>query len=453
MQVSRRHFLSSAALTGAGAGVAAQSASAGTVASDARALNLLDFAVAPGSDEDQSPAFQKALDAAAASGRVLQVPPGSYKVSNLTVRSAVQVHGSNGRSALEYSGGGNLMQISEADNVCLVGLTFAGGLKPLDSDDRAGLLQAEGCDNLRIDQCGFVDSATNGVTLTACSGRVADCTFAGAFQAALFSLDASGLEISGNQVRDCLNNGILVWRSEAGEDCTLVTGNRIERIAAFNGGSGQNGNGINIFRAANVVVSQNRITDCAFSAIRSNAGSACQIVGNSCARLGEVAIYAEFGFEGAIIASNMVEKAASGISITNFNEGGRLAICANNIVRDLFTRPGEVDARGVGISAEADTVVEGNVVENAPAHGIALGWGHYLRDVTATGNVVRNCNIGIAVSASQGAGKALVANNMISGAETAAIAGLEHDAVVTADLARPPARIPGNMSVQGNLVS
>lgn len=453
MQVSRRHFLSSAALAGAGAGVAVQSASAGTIAPAAGTLNLLDFAIMPDSEEDQSAPFQKALDAAAASGRILHVPPGTYRVSNLDVTSSVQVHGAAGRSVLDYSGGGSLLQILQADNVSLIGLTLKGGLKPLGSDDRAGLLQAAGCNNLHIEQCSFADSAANGVTLTACGGRVADCSFSNAFQAALFSLDASGLEITGNRVRDCLNNGILVWRSEAGEDGTLVTGNRIERIAAFNGGSGQNGNGINIFRAANVIVAQNRIADCAFSAVRSNAGSACQIIGNSCARLGEVAIYAEFGFEGAIIASNMVEKAASGISITNFNEGGRLAVCANNIIRDLFIRPGEADARGIGISAEADTVIEGNVVENAPLHGIALGWGHYLRDVTATGNVVRNCNIGIAVSASQGAGKALVANNMISGAQTAAIAGLEHDAVVTADLTRPPARIPGNMSVQGNLVS
>ena len=166
-----------------------------------------------------------------------------------------------------------------------------------------------------------------------------------------------------------------------------------------------------------------------------------------------MAIYAEFGFEGAIISNNLIETAASGISITNFNEGGRLAVCANNIVRDLFVREGEVDGRGVGISAEADTVIEGNVVENAPVQGIALGWGHHLRDTIATGNLVRKCGIGIAVSVSRGAGNASITNNMISGSVTAAIAGLERYTKVTADLSQPSAEVPANMIVQGNLVS
>src|SRR5690606_26067377 len=134
--------------------------------------------------------------------------------------------------------------------------------------------------------------------------------------------------------------------------------------------------------------------------------------GNNCSRLGEVALYAEFGFEGAVIAGNVVEQAAAGIAITNFNHGGRLGICANNLVRDLFVRHGDTDERGIGIGVEADTAVTGNVVENAPVAGILLGWSHYLRDVSATGNVVRNSGIGIGVSVSPGAGAALVANNL-----------------------------------------
>ena len=114
--------------------------------------------------------------------------------------------------------------------------------------------------------------------------------------------------------------------------------NRIERIAAKSGGSGQNGNAINVFRAGSVMVSGNRIADCAFSAIRSNSGSNCQMIGNSCARLGEVALYAEFSFEGAVIANNLVDKAATGVAVTNFNEGGRLAVVQGNLIRNLFLR-------------------------------------------------------------------------------------------------------------------
>jgi len=97
---------------------------------------------------------------------------------------------------------------------------------------------------------------------------------------------------------------------------------------------------VNVFRAGSVLVSSNRIADCAFLAIRSNAGSNCQMVGNSCARLGEVGLYAEFAFEGAVIANNLVDKGATGISVTNFNEGGRLAVVQGNLIRNLFFRKG-----------------------------------------------------------------------------------------------------------------
>ena len=129
-----------------------------------------------------------------------------------------------------------------------------------------------------------------------------------------------------------------------------------------------------MFRAGSVLVSGNRIADCAFSAIRSNSGSNCQMIGNSCARLGEVALYAEFAFEGAVIANNLVDKAATGISVTNFNEGGRLAVVQGNLIRNLFIRK-DADARGIGIAVEADSVVSGNVIEGSPGFGIMIGWG------------------------------------------------------------------------------
>jgi putative cofactor-binding repeat protein len=52
--------------------------------------------------------------------------------------------------------------------------------------------------------------------------------------------------------------------------------------------------------------------------------------------LGEVALYAEFDFPGTVIANNIVDTAAMGISVTNFNEGGRLAVLQGNLI--LFRR-------------------------------------------------------------------------------------------------------------------
>jgi len=100
---------------------------------------------------------------------------------------------------------------------------------------------------------------------------------------------------------------------------------------------------------------------------------------------------------------------------------------------------------GVGIVVEADAAVTGNIVENAPSFGIMAGWGKYMRDVTITGNVVRDAYVGIGVSVVPGAGTALVSNNLISGSRLAAIAGLDHAKVVTGDLVKDSASRPSQI--------
>jgi uncharacterized secreted repeat protein (TIGR03808 family) len=200
----------------------------------------------------------------------------------------------------------------------------------------------------------------------------------------------------------------------------------------------------------------NQIADCAFSAVRGNAASNILIEGNSATGMREVALYAEFGFEGALIANNIVDGAAIGVVVTNFNEGGRLAVVQGNIIRNLLPRrpagtdPG--DGAGIGISVEADSTVTGNVVENAPTIGIMLGFGQYLRDVAVTGNVVRVADVGIAVSVAPGAGTALIANNVIAETRRGAIVGMARSTPITGDLAKGGAEQFANLAVSGNRV-
>jgi uncharacterized secreted repeat protein (TIGR03808 family) len=273
---------------------------------------------------------------------------------------------------------------------------------------------------------------------------------------AIFSLNGRGVLLSGNTVRGAGNGGIRVWQSEKHDDGTRVIGNRIEEIAAQDGGSGQNGNAVNVFRAANVTVSDNRIRGSAFSAVRGNAASNLQVIGNNCLASGEVALYAEFGFEGAVIAHNTVDGAAIGVAVTNFNQGGRMAVVQGNVIRRLAAqRPAGTDPNdgaGIGIGVEADTAVTGNIIEGAPTAGIALGWGHYLRDVTVTGNVVRTAGVGIAVSVSRGAGAAVIANNLIADTKGGAIVGMELKRPVTGDLAKDGAGRYAQLAISGNRV-
>ena len=392
--------------------------------------------------------LQLAADEAAETGTPLFLPAGIYSTSRLTLKSGTQIEGVPGRSILRYREGDAILRMAQAENVRLAGLVLDGGGKPLPDD--GALLAATEIKHLDIADCRFLGSTKDGVVLRKVSGWVNDCEIGDIRNAALFSEDAGGLEIAHNHLHDCGDNGILVWRSAVGEDGTIVASNRIERIAAKSGGSGQNGNAINVFRAGSVIVSGNRIADCAFSAIRSNSGSNCQMIGNSCARLGEVALYAEFSFEGAVIANNLVDTAATGISVTNFNEGGRLAVVQGNLIRNLIV-PQDVGTAGNGIAVEADSVVSGNVIENAQGYGIAAGWYAYLRDVSVTDNLIRNVHIGIAVSADPSAGMALITNNMITGAKDGAIRAMNGPKPIGPDLAKDGASAYPNLAVYANV--
>ena len=92
------------------------------------------------------------------------------------------------------------------------------------------------------------------------------------------------------------------------------------------------------------------------------------------------------------------------------------------------------------------------MIENAPFAGIMLGWGRYLRDVAATGNVVRKADIGIAVSVAPGAATALIAHNVITDFRRGAIVGMASAKAVTADLSQGGFESYAHLTVSGNRV-
>ena len=157
-----------------------------------------------------------------------------------------------------------------------------------------------------------------------------------------------------------------------------------------------------------------------------------------------------------MIANNTIDGAAIGIAVTNFNEGGRLAVVQGNLIRNLVPkRPAGTDPNdgaGIGIGVEADTAVTGNTIENAPTAGIAVGWGQYLRDVSVTGNVVRSAGVGISVSVSPGAGSAVIADNLIAATKNGAIVGMDQRRAMTGDLAREGAARYAQLAINGNRV-
>jgi len=320
-------------------------------------------------------------------------------------------------------------------------------------DGRSGLLAFKGCENLRLNSLYLSTGHGNGLYLEGSSGRVSNLSITGFEAAAIFAVNSYDLILTQNRVGNCGNGGILVWRDESGHDGTIVSQNQINGIAARAGGSGQNGNGINLFMADEVVVADNVIDECAFSAIRANTTRNAAIHGNTCTKSGEVAIYSEFAFSGSVIANNIVDDAAAGISITNLDKGGELAVCSGNVVRNIAAvSASNPDAKPYGIYAEAETTVVGNTVSQVPGIGILAGNGSYLRNVLIASNVIYGADTGIGVSVADGAGAVKISGNLISGAAVHGIVGLKWNDIASADLATDAAQFP-NVSIEGNTVS
>lgn len=413
-------------------------------------IDAIAYKTTPGTSDIKSGKLQAMIDTAARNNVPLLLPPGNYTVSNLTLPDNTRITGVPGATRLVYGGDGHLMNADKAKRIELSGLVLDGGNRWL-ANYAGGLLQFTGVDEVLVDNCQIAGSRKHALQLERCGGRIERSRISGAAEAGIYSVQSVGLTVTGNSVEDCGNGGILIHRWDKAEDGSSITDNRIARIGASGGGTGQNGNGINVFRADGVLVSGNHITDCAFTAIRANSASNVQISSNQCLRSGETAIFCEFEFEGAIINNNLIDGAANGIAVANFDKGGRLATVTGNIVRNLsLTAPyAQQGGFGIGISAEGDTLVADNVIENAPLWGLKLGWGPYLRNVVATGNIVRHAGIGCVVSVADGAGSAVISGNLFQEMEKGAIMGFRWDKPASGELAKGNTEFP-QLSIENN---
>jgi uncharacterized secreted repeat protein (TIGR03808 family) len=412
-------------------------------------VNAKEFGLVPDSEDDQGTVFQSAINKAATQGKALVLPGGRFTTGTLNVPSGLSLSGVGRATRLIANGPGPILKAEGATSILLENFS-AEGMPAPDADKRSGLIDFADCPGIQLTGLSLTGGASHGLYLQRCGGTVGACAISAVGLAGVFALDSGGLSLTNNSVFECANGGILVWRSASGPDGTQVIGNRISSIEFANGGNGQNGNGVNVFRADDVNVSNNLITDCAFSAVRLNATNNCIVSANVCRDLGEVAIFSEFEFSGSIIANNLIDTAATGISMTNFNRGGRLGTCSGNVVRNITaTSATNPDASPKGIAVQADIAVSANVVENVPGIGIRAGWGPYLRDITLSGNVVRQTDIGIAISVVKDAGPVNLSGNLISGARVGAIAGMRWRELITTNLG------PGDFAhvgLAGNLI-
>jgi len=92
-----------------------------------------------------------------------------------------------------------------------------------------------------------------------------------------------------------------------------------------------------------------------------------------------------------VIANNTVDGAAFGVSVCNFNEGGRIAVVQGNIIRNLLPK------RPIGTArrrcrhrhlCRGRQFGHRQCDRETRRHSASSRWGKYLRDVAITGNVI-----------------------------------------------------------------
>ena len=108
------------------------------------------------------------------------------------------------------------------------------------------------------------------------------------------------------------------------------------------------------------------------------------------------------------------------------------------------------DQCGTGAVVRGTAVVSANIVTSAKDFGLKLGSAKGSGHILAQSNLLRDCRIGIGVSAS---GDDIMASlNMIAGAKDGAVRAFDGDRLVGPDLARQSAEAYLNLMVAGNVV-
>ena len=415
---------------------------------------VADFGLDGSGKADQTAQLRAALEAAAVQGRMLVIPAGNYRVADIEVPDGVHLIGIAGRTIFTTPGDKRLAHIAGASGVTIEGIVFE-AKAPETAAGVQGLIEIEASSGVTFLRCGFKNAAGNGLAASESAVTIEDCDFDGAEAAAIHSQNGKGFMIRGNRIANCSNAGIRIWRDDPGPDGSIITGNRIQSVDFKDGGNGQNGNGLSIYKADDVIVSDNIISGCAFSAVRINSGKNTQVRGNTCLQSGEVAIYCEFAFSGSVIADNIIDGASSGISITNLDNDGHLATCTGNIVRNVTAKSAtNPDATPVGIYAEADTVIAGNSIESVPGPAILAGYGPFVRNIVISDNVVTGARYGVAVSVVQDktVGPVRISGNIIGAGSEHAMIGMEWEKIASVELAADAARYP-NITISDNTVS
>ena len=390
---------------------------------------------------DASGWLSAALRDAARTGGAVRLPAGVTATRALDIPDGVTLVGAPGRSILKLVGPGPLLSANGASRIAIESIVFDGGGAYI--EPKRGLLDFTDVVQLSIHGCAIRRSAARGVNLLRSGGRFAQNTIEHVQDAGYFSLDGLGVDIDGNHVRECGDNGVQVFTNVAGRyEGSRVRNNLIEDIHNISGGNGPYGNGVGIYRSGSVRVENNRIYRCAYTAVRNNAGHDVYVAGNECKRCGERAMYAEFGAKRSTFKNNRIDDAGAGIAVANAEAGTDAgSVTGNTITNFRENRPdpdfGPAMFWLTGIAGEKNCDISGNTVIGPAWIGIALVGRR--ENVRAEGNTIAGADYGFVFTTGADAGLGVIVGNKITGARKAAIAAAWGPNSFPEDLSAPGA--------------
>jgi uncharacterized secreted repeat protein (TIGR03808 family) len=387
---------------------------------------------------------------AAKTGAAFELGEGEFSIYPLYLPEGARLVGQRGKTVLHSSDGRPILVGRKLRSAHIEAIAFRGG-NAVASNPSLGLVHFEDVEGFQLHGVEVADFSGIGVSNLRSGGEIFGCTIRGVGDAGYHSLDGRGVAFGrdgdGNRIADCGNAGVRVWTSQAWvQEGSTIRNNDISDIRSAGGGTGQNGNGVNVFRAAGVTIEDNRIARCAFSAVRNNGGKDFVAARNRCSNLGERAMYAEFDFKNAVFENNTISFAAAGISLTNFDAernvgcGGRAV--GNRIVQlqdlapddDWRANPG-ANAAKVGIEAEGDVLVAGNRIVGPARIGIQCGFGQALRSVVCRENVIEAADYGVAFTSLAPLNPPTdISDNHLLGSRKARIAATRYQEILPGDL-------------------
>jgi uncharacterized secreted repeat protein (TIGR03808 family) len=377
------------------------------------------------------------LREAARTGAAVRLPPGAIAIRSLMLEAPATLVGAG--ATLRLIGPGPLLRAEGLAALTLESIVFDGGGAPF-PDRHAGLVALADIPRLTIHGCTFRRSAGRGVGLARCGGRFAQNIIEDVRDAGFFSLDGLGVDIDGNKIRRCGDNGVQVWTSAAGRyEGSRIRNNEISDIRNLSGGDGPYGNGIAIWGAGFLRVEKNIIRRCAYTAVRNNAGHDIEVIGNDCKTCGERAMYAEFGAKRATFRDNRIDDAGAGIALANAERGTDIGLVTGNVITGLHeTHPdnefGPEMSWLTGVEAESNVLVAGNVVVGG---WMGVRCGGYRQNVRVEDNHLIDNDYGVTFQIGEGVGRAVIARNEIRGARKAAIAAIAGQQILPGDVSRP----------------